>query len=188
MMKAVRFLLTAGVLGLAIGFAQTAPKIDGKVNAGEYAKTLKHEKSGVTLSWSIVGDTIYIALQGDSGGWIGLGMLAEKDDKKKGADSYIFTMDGGKMVALDMTQIKRTGAPQPDDEEGGKNSILQAAGGVSGKTWTVEFSRKLKTGEPTDMEITAGKKFFLMIAKGPEMSIKEEHKKSERWYIEDFAF
>lgn len=172
----------------SVGLAQKAATIDGKVAAGEYAKTLKHEKSGVTLSWSIVGDTIYIAMQVESPGWIGVSMLAEKDDKKMGADSYVFTMDGGKFSAMDMIQIKRTGKPAEDTTEGGKNSILQSAGTYVGKAWTIEFSRKLKTGEDTDMEIGAGKKFFLMFAEGPEMAIKEEHKKSERWYIEDFSF
>ncbi len=184
----LRVLVSLALVIFGMAVAQKAPTIDGKVAAGEYAKSLKHEKSGLTLSWSIVGDTIYIALQEENEGWIGLGMLAEKEDKKKGADSYLFTMDAGKLVAMDMTQIKRTGRPALDTEEGGKDSILQVAGGASGKTWTVEFSRKLKTGDTTDMDITAGKKFFLMIAEGPEMSFKEEHKKTQRWYVEDFSF
>jgi len=179
------FVLMLVVPGLAL--AQRAPAIDGRVAAGEYAKTFKHDKSGMTISWSIVGDTLYMALQVDSPGWVGIAMMAEKDDKKKGADTYIFTMDGGKFTALDMIQVKRTGKPADDTEEGGKNSILQAAGTYAGKTWTVEFSRKLKTGDSNDMDITAGQKFIFMIAVGPEMSIKEEHKKSERWYIENFS-
>lgn len=181
-----RVMVSLALLVLGLGFA--APAVDGKVAAGEYAKSFKHEKSGLTLSWSIVGDTIYIALQEENDGWIGLGLLAEKDDKKKGADQYLFTMDGGKLVAMDMTQIKRTGRPALDTDEGGKESILQVAGGATGKAWTVEFSRKLKTGDSTDMDIATGKKFVLMIAEGPEMSFKEEHKKSERWMIEDFSF
>jgi hypothetical protein len=187
-MKKQVWLMAVMALVLAVGLAQRAATIDGKVNAGEYAKTLKHDKSGMTLSWSIVGDTLYMALQVESPGWIGVAMMAEKDDKKMGADSYVFTMDGGKFTAMDMIQVKRTGKPAEDADEGGKNSILQSAGTYVGKVWTVEFSRKLKTGEATDMDISAGKKFFLMIAEGPEMSLKEEHKKSERWYIEDFAF
>lgn len=187
-MNPVRMLVALVLLGLAFVLAQRAPTIDGRVAAGEYAKTLKHDRSGMTISWSIVGDTIYIALQVDSPGWIGIAMMTEKDDKKKGADSYIFTMEGGKFTAMDMIQVKRTGKPADDTEEGGKNSILQSAGTYAGKTWTVEFSRKLKTGEAADMDITAGQKFIFSIAKGPEMAIKEEHKKSERWYIENFSF
>lgn len=184
----LRVLVSMVLVAFGLGIAQKAPTVDGKVAAGEYAKTFKHEKSGVTISWSIVGDTIYIALQEDNEGWIGIGLLASKEDKKLGADQYLFTMDGGKLVAMDMTQVKRTGRPAMDTDEGGKDSILQAAGGASGKAWTVEFSRKLKTGDSNDMDIAAGKKFILLIAEGPEMSFKEEHKKSSRWLIEDFSF
>jgi hypothetical protein len=175
------------VLALGLVLAQ-APKVDGKIAPGEYAKSFKHDKSGFTLYWSIVGDTIYLGLEGESKGWIGLGFLPEKTDKKKGADQYLFYMDGGKLVALDMYQTKRTGSPVPDEKEGGKNSILAAAATYEGGRWTVEFSRKLKTGEPTDMDITPGKKFFLMLAHSDKMDPKEEHKKTARWYVEDFAF
>jgi hypothetical protein len=175
------------VLALGLVLAQ-APKVDGKIAPGEYAKSFKHDKSGFTLYWSIVGDTLYLGLEGESKGWIGISFLDEKTDKKKGSDSYLFYMEGGKLVALDMHQTKRTGAPALDEKEGGKNSILAAAATYEGERWTVEFSRKLKTGEPTDMDITPGKKFFLMLAHSDKMDPKEEHKKTARWYVEDFAF
>lgn len=186
-MKKLVWMMALALVASA-GLAQKAATVDGKVAAGEYAKTQKHEKSGFTLSWSIVGDTLYMALQGESDGWIGLGLLAEEDDKKKGADQYIFLMDGGKFSALDMVQTKRTGAPKLDTDEGGKNSLLSSAGTYAGKSWTVEFSRKLKTGDSTDVDVVAGKKIILLLADSEEMNIKEEHKKSERWAIEGFAF
>ncbi|MEZ0348488.1 MAG: DOMON domain-containing protein [Thermus sp.] len=175
------------VLAFGAALAQ-APKIDGKITSGEYAKNYKHEKSGITLYWSVVGDTLYLALEGESKGWIGIGFLPEKTDKKKGADQYLFYMDGGKLVALDMYQVKRTGSPSPDEKEGGKNSILAAAATYEGTKWTVEFSRKLKTGEATDVEIAPGRKLLVLLAHSEKMDPKEEHKKTERWYLEDFAF
>lgn len=175
------------VLALGVVGAQ-APKVDGKIASGEYAKTFKHERSGITLYWSIVGDTLYLALEGKSKGWIGIGFLAEKTDKKAGGDQYIFYMEGGKLVALDMYQTKRTGAPVADEREGGKNSILAAAATYENESWVVEFSRKLKTGEATDVEIVPGKKIIVMLAYAGKMDPKEEHKKTERWYLEGFAF
>lgn len=175
------------VLALGAALAQ-APKVDGKIGSNEYAKSFKHEKSGITLYWSVVGDTLYLALEGESKGWIGIGFLAEKTDKKKGADQYLFYMEGGKLVALDMHQVKRTGAPSPDEKEGGKNSILASAATYEGGKWTVEFSRKLKTGEPTDVDIAPGKTLILLLAHADKMDPKEEHKKTARWYVEDFAF
>ncbi|WP_243089809.1 DOMON domain-containing protein [Thermus neutrinimicus] len=175
------------VLALGVAGAQ-APKVDGRIAPGEYAKTYRHEKSGITLYWSIVGDTLYLALEGKSKGWIGIGFLPEKGDKKKGADQYLFYMDAGKLVALDMYQVKRTGAPVVDEKEGGKNSILAAAATYENDTWVVEFSRKLKTGEATDVEMVPGKKILVMLAYAGKMDPKEEHKKTERWYLEDFIF
>lgn len=54
--------------------------------------------------------------------------------------------------------------------------------------WALEFSRKLKTGEATDVEIVPGKKMLVMLAHAGKMDPKEEHKKTERWYLEDFVF
>jgi hypothetical protein len=82
------------VLALGLVLAQ-APKVDGKIAPGEYAKSFKHDKSGFTLYWSIVGDTLYLGLEGESKGWIGISFLGEKTDKKKGSDNYLFYMEGG---------------------------------------------------------------------------------------------
>ena len=49
-----------------------------------------------------------------------------------------------------------------DEEAGGKNSILPSAVTRQGNTWTVEFARKLRTGEKTDVEIAPGKKMHLL--------------------------
>ncbi|AFV76182.1 hypothetical protein Thermus77359_03020 [Thermus oshimai] len=186
-MEKIKGLLWFGMVALGLALAQ-APKVDGKIAAGEYAKSYKHEKSGITLYWSIVGDTLYLALEGESKGWIGVGFLSEKTNKKQGADQYLFYLEGGKLVALDMYQTKRTGAPVPDDKEGGKNSILASAATYEGGRWSVEWSRKLKTGEPTDVDLAAGRKLILLLAHAEKMDPKEEHKKTERWYVEDFAF
>ncbi|WP_299429077.1 DOMON domain-containing protein [uncultured Meiothermus sp.] len=187
-MNLMRVLMAMALIGSTFALAQRAPTIDGRISAGEYAQTRKHERSGLTISWSIVGDTIFIALQIESPGWMGIAMLAEREDRKRGADTYIFTMDGGRFTALDMIQVRRTDDPELDTAEGGRNSILQSAGTHAGQTWTVEFSRKLKTGDATDMEIVPGQRFILMIAIASKMDIKEEHRRGERWQIENFNF
>lgn len=184
MEKKVLWLL---VLALGTALAQ-APRVDGRIASGEYAKRFEHARSGITLHWSVVGDTLYLALEGESRGWIGIGFLAERSDRKKGADEYIFYMEGGRLVALDMYQTKRTGAPAMDEEEGGKNSILSAAATYEGGRWTVEFSRKLRTGEPTDVDIIPGRRMIVMLAYAGKMDPKEEHRRTERWYLENFTF
>jgi hypothetical protein len=187
-MNLVRVFMMLVLVGSTLALAQGAPTVDGRVAAGEYAQTLRHERSGMTISWSIVGDTIFIALQVASRGWMGIGLLAEREDRKKNTDKYIFTMDGGRFTALDMFQVKRTGAPELDTAVGGRNSILQAAGTHDGQNWTVEFSRKLKTGDAADMDIIPGQRFIFMIAVSSRMDIREEHRRTERWEIRNFSF
>ncbi|MCA9835934.1 MAG: hypothetical protein KC422_03430 [Trueperaceae bacterium] len=174
------------VLFMAAAMAQ--PSVDGVINDGEYDSSYTHEDSGSVISWTIAGDTIYIGLSTENDGWVGLGLLQEKVEKKQGADQYLFVMDGGSLTALDMTQVDPKDSPAMDDEQGGSQSILESAATLDGEVWTVEFSRKLDTGEATDMLITPGETFTLLLAKGKEMDKEEEHRKNRRWELEDFAF
>jgi hypothetical protein len=153
------------VLALGLVLAQ-APKVDGKIAPGEYAKSFRHDKSGFTLYWSIVGDTIYLGLEGESKGWIGLGFLRREDGQEEGElTSTSSTWTGGSWWPWTCTRPSAPGPRSPDEKEGGKNSILAAAATYEGGRWTVEFSRKLKTGEPTDVEIVPGRKLILMLAR-----------------------
>lgn len=175
-------------LGVPPTVAQGQAVVDGKIAAGEYADTYKHDGSGIQLAWRVTGDTLQLAIQASGDGWVGIGFLAEKAKGKQGADQYIFSTEAGKPVALDLYQSVVLGRPVLDEEEGGKNSILQSAAVREGKSWTVEFTRKLKTGEKTDMEIVPGKKFWLLLALGATENWKQPHKTTQRWEIGGFAF
>lgn len=151
------------VLGGSPILAQGQPAVDGKIATSEYPNTYKHEASGMQLAWRITGDTMQLAI-------------------------HVFTTEGGKAVALDLYQSVVLGRPVLDEDEGGKNSILQAAVVRDGKNWTVEFTRKLRTGEKTDMETTPGRKFSLLLALGATDNWKQPHKNTQRWEIGGFAF
>lgn len=175
------------LLGGSPILAQGQPAVDGKIATGEYPNTYKHEASSMQLAWRITGDTLQLAIQATGDGWVGVGFLAEKAKGKQGADQYVFTTEGGKAVALDLFQSVVFGRPVLDEDEGGKNSIMQSAVVRDGKNWTVEFTRKLRTGEKTDMEITPGKKFSLLLALGAAENWKQPHKNMQRWEIGGFA-
>ncbi|MDI6772312.1 MAG: DOMON domain-containing protein [bacterium] len=181
-------LALALILSAPMAFGQSRVVVDGKIGASEYAKTFKHDASGITLSWTVAGDTIYVGIRAQSEGWIGIGFLSEKTKGKQGADQYIFTVEGGKPVAVDLYQASAAGPPVLDDQNGGKNSILQSAVIRDGGVVVVEFSRKLKTGEKTDMDIVPGKKFFLLLALGTGEAWRSPHKGTARWEISGFAF
>jgi DOMON domain len=167
-------------LSLAAGIA---PKIDGKIDAKEYASVFKHAASGINVNYTIVGDTIYFGLESPSTGWTGMG-FNPTGDKKDGADMYMFLFDAGKLMANDMVMLKSTGAPKPDAGEGGKDNILSSAGSSSDKGMIVEWSRKLDTKDKTDQPIMMGKVNKVLLAIGEDPSLTKAHKRGGRWEVE----
>ncbi|GHF89330.1 DOMON domain-containing protein [Deinococcus ficus] len=176
----VKLALTAAALTATAALAQAAPKVDGVIGAGEYSSTFREPEKGMSVSWRVVGDTIYFGVSARTDGWIGIG-LDPSGEKKTGADMYMFVMEDGKLNAMDMVQVKKTGAPKLDTEEGGKDNIAAKAGKITGDTFTVEFSRKLNTGDKQDAVLTAGKGAKLLMAVGPGEKTNKAHAKSMRW-------
>ncbi len=175
--------LTAGLLlSLSIA-AEATPKIDGKIDAKEYANIFKHAPSGINVNYTIVGDTIYFGIESPSTGWTGLG-FNPSGDKKDGADMYMFLFENSKLQADDMVMLKATGAPKLDSENGGKNSILTSAGSSSDKGMVVEFDRKLDTKDKTDQPILVGKVNKVLLAIGEDPSLTKAHKRGARWETE----
>ena len=183
MIVRIAALVLALLLSAPTAFGQGRASVDGKIGAGEYAKSFRHEASGTTLYWSITGDTIQIGIRTQTEGWIGVGFLPEKTSSKHGADQYIFAVEGGKPIAFDLYQAAAVGPPVLDEDNGAKRSILQFAVVRDGNTLVVEFTRKMKTGERTDVDIVPGKNFSLLLALGAGESRRSPHKGTTRWEI-----
>ena len=186
----MRKFLTLFALALLVSFG-AAQTIDGAVADGEYANTVTHEESGFTISWTVDGDTIHVALQGTSSGWIGIGWAGEQTNRKAGFDQHIFTVQDGAPVALDMYQDGARGEPDLDTADGGTESLTAFAATYEGEAWTVEFSRPLDTGEATDVAIVPGTAMIVAVAHGDTMDTSREHDRSSRggaYYIEAFTF
>lgn len=186
----MRKLLTLIALGLLVSFG-TAQTIDGAVADGEYANSISDEESGFTLSWTIDGDTIHMAVQTTSSGWIGVGWAGEQTNRKAGFDQHVFTVEDGSPVALDMFQPGARGEPDLDTAEGGTDSLTAFAATYEGEAWTVEFSRPLDTGEDTDVAIVPGTEMIFAVARGDTMDTGREHDRSSRggaFYIDPFTF
>lgn len=177
-----KVLTIAAALLASQAFAQTAPKVDGTIGAKEYANTMKDAKSGITVNWQIMGDTIYFGLTSSAKIWTGIG-FNPTGDKKDGADMYMFMFNGGKFSAADMVMTKPKGEPKMDTKEGGKDNILASAGTLSGNSMVVEFSRKLNTGDKTDQVLNAGKSNKVLLAVSDNPNTTKAHKKTDRWEL-----
>lgn len=70
------FMLAAGWAGAQATLTHapmgTAPKIDGTINAKEYAVTTGDATLQLSLSW--IGDTLYVGVVGQTAGWVAAGL------------------------------------------------------------------------------------------------------------------
>ena len=74
----------------SLGKTTAAPKIDGALSAKEYSCTLQQSSIQVGLSW--VEDTLYVAVAGQTTGWVAVGLGSPRMD---GAVLYLgFVADG----------------------------------------------------------------------------------------------
>lgn len=188
MKKILITLITLSLLG-TLAFAQ--PVADGTIGEDEYAKTLVHDATGARLFWTIEGDNLHMGFIMDAKGWVGVGWLSTKENRKEGADILIVTEKDGALVHLDMYQDNPRGEPKLDTEMGGSDSYLEVAISRNGETWTVEFVRPLVTGQATDVDIDEGEEMVFMVAFATVMDPGRAHARSTAggaYYIEKFVF
>lgn len=187
-MKKLTILLAFALLA-SFGMAQ--PVVDGTIADGEYAGSVTQEDSGAIVHWTLDGDTLYMAIEATSEGWLGFGFSGAVDNRKAGFDQYMFAIVDGELVAYDEYQERARGAPVADVDDGGTNSIEAVAGSHEGDAWVVEFSRPADTGEATDVAVTAGMEAVGAIAFGDTMQIDRDHARSSRggaYYVEGIVF
>ena len=136
------------LLGTAGLFAQ---EVDGVVGEGEYPFATEFAGGLYRLYWSHDGETITIAVSADTAGWVAVGtgpgpVMADADMM------FGWVEAGGRVVMRDAYSVDTYG-PHPDDEElGGRMDILEFAGSETDGVTTLEFSRKMQTGDEYDRE------------------------------------
>jgi hypothetical protein len=85
---------------LTLGRSKTAPTVDGVVSAGEYTLTVDSGAMRLYLSW--VGDTLAVAVSGQTAGWVAVGFgSARMNDSvmylgAAGADAGTLAVQKGK--------------------------------------------------------------------------------------------
>jgi hypothetical protein len=186
-----KLLITALALALVGTVALAQPAIDGAIADGEYANTFVDADTGAVLHWTIDGDDIHLAFTFPARGWAGIGWLAEQSNRKAGADILIVTMQDGAPVLLDMFQASARGESEMDEEHGGSNSYTAFAATFENDVWTVEATRPLVTGQPSDVDIVPGEPMILMFAYATVMDVSRAHARSTSGgahYVDPFTF
>jgi hypothetical protein len=164
-------LLSAFILCLAVSWAGaqttlthaatgTAPKIDGTIAAKEYAVTSGDASLAVSLSW--IGDTLYVAIVGQTTGWVAAGLGSTKMND---AVMYMGFVTG------DLTQVKvQVGAGHQHSDSATNAPLLYKMTEAGGKT-TLEVSVKA-----ADFIAAGQKKLDVILAMGGADSFTSMHK------------
>ena len=142
-----------------------APVADGLIGTGEYRFNYLHAPSRIILHWTVLGDTIYLAVESPSRGWTGIG-FGPTAPGKFDADMYQWVVKGDQITLLDSVMTNSRGVPKTDTVVGGRDDVIAAAGSTRGAGTIAEFSRKLDTGDKADQVIVLGRPTPMLVAFG----------------------
>ena len=152
MKTVVKFLVLAMLaLSAQAGFAVN---VDGKISSGEYAREANFDSGNYILRWSIQGDTLFMAIEAATPGWVAVGF--DPSSVMANCDMVFGIIDShGTTQAIDAWSRGMFGPHPADKDQGGASNLLAAAGSRAGNSVIFEFSRKLSTGDRFDKVIPA---------------------------------
>lgn len=150
------------------------PVLDGIIESDEYSDSTSFNAEKFILYWSIEGDAIYLGLIGSTDGWVTIGI--EPTDSMQDADMIFgWVYENGTVGILDCYSTGKYGPHPPDTDIGGTLDVLAYNGSEdSGKT-TIEFSRKLVTGDLYDKELPIKGNVNIIWALGPSDNYLDKH-------------
>jgi hypothetical protein len=147
MKKSLAILLLC--LSLPMAMSQT---IDGRIDPGEYAFESEFGGGEHILRWRIQGDTVVFAMEGKTSGWVALGIDPEQVMDQ--ADMIFgWVTESGEAQVVDTFSTGQVGPHPPDTELGGSADVLEFAGTENDGVTTIEFSRRLSTGDNYDKDV-----------------------------------
>jgi hypothetical protein len=125
---------------------------DGVISAGEYAGSKTY--GDYAISWSNDATYVYIGLKAKTTGWVAVGFGPET--MMKNADMVMGYVADGKAQVDDTFSTGDFGPHPVDTQLGGTNDIIEPAVKVENGYTTVEFKRKLDTGDKYDKPLLKG--------------------------------
>lgn len=131
-----------------------APTIDGRITDGEYARHFQAQAIGMEVHWSIDGDSIYIGLRAPTKGWLAIGW--DPTGPIKGGGDILIGYIRGKELYLQDYFANTSVTHGNDVSLGGRDDVLEASGSEDETSTTIEFRRRLDTGDRFDRPITNG--------------------------------
>jgi len=142
---------------------------DGVITPGEYQKNKSF--GDFELSWTADDQYIYMGMKAKTPGWVAVGfdpglMMQDADI----VEGYI--KDGNLSIA-DQYSTGQFGPHPPDTQQGGTDDILASGGKLDNGYATIEFKRKLDTGDKYDKPLHSGtNKIIWAYGSDPQFFIK----------------
>ncbi len=163
------------------GSIDTCPTLDGIIEPHEYEFSASFSGGEFILHWRVENDTIIMAMEGKTTGWVAIGI--EPSDMMKDADMIFgWISDSGEASILDCFSTGTLGPHPPDTDLGGTSDILCYGGKETAGKTKVEFKRLLATGDTRDQNIPSDGEITVIWATGPNDDFESQHK--ERGYGE----
>lgn len=156
-------------------------KPDGVVGENEYARSIVLQEpklngySGGTLeiSWKNDANYIYMALKGDTHGWISIGF--EPTEWMKDADIIMGSVSGKNTTLLDEYCTGNYGPHLNDTKLGGTYDIQEFGGKEESNYTVIEFKRKMDTGDKFDKAFSPGENISIIWAMADSKDIDAKH-------------
>jgi hypothetical protein len=148
---------------------------DGIIAENEYTHSASFGgENEFTLYWKSDSDNIYMAMQAAAAGWISVGFQPQPEDRKDGADMVLGWVADGETFIFDLYSTGTFGPHPLDTNLDGTDDILEFGGSESGSVTTIEFKRRLNTGDGNDERIVAGTNLIIW-AFGPNDDLFKGH-------------
>jgi hypothetical protein len=142
---------------------------DGVITPGEYQGNKSF--GDYELNWTADGQYVYMGMKAMTPGWVAVGF--DPESMMKNADIVQGYLKDGKLSIADMFSSNQFGPHPPDTEQGGTDDILAAGGKTENGYTTVEFKRKLDTGDKYDKPLHKGlNKIIWAYGSDPQFTIK----------------
>lgn len=148
-------------------------KADGIVSENEYKNSKELGNGKITVFWTNDEDYIYMAVKGQTSGWISIGF--EPTQAMKNADMIFGWVSGGTSTVLDLYSTGAFGPHPPDQDLGGTNDLIESGGNETSGMTLIEFKRKLNTGDKYDKPFKKGLTINLIWGVGSSDSLNSPH-------------
>jgi hypothetical protein len=142
---------------------------DGVITPGEYQKNKSF--GDFELSWTADDQYLYMGIKAKTLGWVAVGF--DPESMMKNADIIEGYVKDGNLSIADMYSSGQFGPHPADTEQGGTDDILASGGKLETGYTTIEFKRKLDTGDKYDKPLHSGlNKIIWAYGSDPQFTLK----------------